>query len=113
MLETKWQIDDDAGKGWSYEKTGNLFIGKKTNSLEQKLTDLISGNNKIYNGQIYEATLRSGFLPTHAVDIFTSLQSRGKLSTFSDKEEKVRRGAFYINYENYKTFPKRVYFKIK
>jgi hypothetical protein len=41
MLETKWQIDDDEGKGWSYEKTGNLFTEIKTNYLEQRLSRLI------------------------------------------------------------------------
>ena len=113
MLETKWQIDDDEGKGWSYEKSGNLFAGEKTNFLEQKLTALILGNNKVYNGEIYEFTLRNGFLPTHSVEIFTSLQNSGNLLVLSDKEEKIRKGAFYINYDNYKNFPNKVYFKIK
>ena len=113
MLETKWQIDEDEGKGWSYEKTGDLFADFKTNSLEQKLTSLISNKDKVYNGTIYEFILRNGFLPTHAVEIFNSLQSNGKLEVLSDKEEKVRKGAFYINYDSYKQSPQRVYFKIK
>jgi hypothetical protein len=115
MLETKWQIDDDDddGKGWSYEKTGNLFSNFKTNLLEQKLITLISNGNKVHNGTIYEFTLRNGFLPTHTVEIFNSLQTEGKLEVLTDKEEKVRKGAFYINYENYKTSPEKVYFKLK
>ena len=113
MLETKWQIDDDEGKGWSYEKTGNLFATQKTNALEEKILNLISRGQKTYNGEIYEFTLRNGFLPTHIVEIFTSLQNRGKLDVVSDESEKVRKGAFYINYDNYKTLPQKVYFKIK
>lgn len=113
MLETKWQIDDDEGKGWSYEKTGNLFADFKTNLLEEKLINLISTNIKINNGTIYETTLRNGFLPTHTVEVFNSLQSKGRLEVLSDKEEKVRKGAFYINYDNYKNSPEKVYFKIK
>ncbi len=113
MLETKWQIDDDEGKGWSYEKTGNLFSNFKTNLLEQKLITLLSTGNKVYNGIVYEYTLRSGFLPTHTVEIFNSLQTEGKLEVTTEKDEKVRKGAFYINYENYKSSPKKVYFKLK
>ncbi|HYM92810.1 MAG TPA: three-Cys-motif partner protein TcmP [Chitinophagaceae bacterium] len=112
MLETKWQIDADEGKGWSYEKTGNLFSEHKTNPLEEKLVNLISKNKKTYNGEVYELTLRNGFLPTHTVEVFTSLQEKGKLEVGSDKNEKVRKGAFYINYENYKTSPNKVYFKV-
>ncbi len=113
MLETKWQIDDDEGKGWSYEKTGNLFANFKTNLLEQKLITLISNSNKVYNAMVYEFTLRNGFLPTHTVEIFNSLQTEGELEVLSDKAEKVRKGAFYINYDNYKVSPKKVYFKFK
>lgn len=113
MLETKWQIDDDEGKGWSYEKTGNLFSESKTNLLEQKLINLLSSVNKVYNGTIYEFTLHNGFLPTHAVEIFNFLQTENKLEVLTDKNEKVRKGAFYINYENYKNYPQKVYFKLK
>ena len=113
MLETKWQIDADEGKGWSYEKTGDLFADFKTNPLEEKLITLISASNKVHNGEIYEFTLRNGFLPTHAVEIFNSMQSDGKLEVLSDIEGKVRKGAFYINYDNYKSEPKKVHFKLK
>lgn len=113
MLETKWQIDDDEGKGWSYEKSGNLFAEQKTNQLEQKLIQLIKSSDKIYNGEIYEYTLRHGFLPTHTVEVLTSLQGDGKLDVISEANERIRKGAFYISYENYKNYPKKVYFKVK
>lgn len=112
MLETKWQIDEDEGRGWSYEKSGNLFANFKTNLLEEKLIELLSTNHKIYNSKVYEFALHSGFLPTHVVEVFHSLQTAGKLKVLSDNEGKVRKGAFYINYDNYKTSPEKVYFKI-
>ncbi len=113
MLETKWQVDEDEGKGWSYEKTMDLFAVHKTNPLEEKLSKLLLSGEKIYNGKVYEFTLRNGFLPKHTVEIFTSLQTADKLDVLSDKEEKVRKGAFYINYDNFKDDQKRVYFKLK
>ncbi len=113
MLETKWQIDQDHGKGWSYEKTGDLFSPIKTNYLEERLLRYISENDKTYNGDVYEFVLRLGFLPKHASEIFTSLQNESNLEVLSDKEEKVRKGAFYISYDNYKNEFHKVYFKIK
>lgn len=114
MLETKWQIDDDEGKGWSYEKTGDLFANLKTNSLEEKLTSLISDiGNKAYNSTIYEFTLRNGFLPTHAVEVLNSIQLKGNLDVVAENGEKIRKGAYYINYECYRNSPQRVYFKLK
>lgn len=113
MLETKWQIDADEGKGWSYERTMNLFSFFKINPLEQKLVQLLLSGNKIYNGDIYEFTLRYGFLPTHAAEVFNALQSNNKLEVLSDKQEKIRKGAFYISYDNFKESPKKVYFKLK
>ncbi len=59
MLETKWQIDEDEGKGWSYERTTDMFSIYKTNPLEEKLTALLKSNDKIYNGTVYENTLRN------------------------------------------------------
>jgi three-Cys-motif partner protein len=112
MLETKWQVDEDQGKGWSYEKTMDLFAMHKTNPLEEKIYKLMSGG-QVYNGEIYEFTLRQGFLPTHAVEIFNSLQALNKLDVLSEEIEKVRKGSFYINYENYRDHPKKVYFKLK
>lgn len=113
MLETKWQIDDDEGKGWSYERTGNLFADFKINPLEQKLIKLILDNKKVYNSTIYEFTLRNGFLPTHAVDVLNSMQSDNRIEVLPTIEEKIRKGAFYINYDNYKNNPQKVYFKMK
>ena len=112
MLETKWQIDEDEGKGWSYEKTGNLFSSFKTNSLEEKLIEFIKSKSKCSNGDVYEFILHLGFLPTHANEVLSTLQNDGKLKISSDKTNEMRKGAFYINYENYKADPNKVFFKI-
>jgi hypothetical protein len=113
MLETKWQIDEDEGKGWSYERTLNLFAIHRTNPLEEKLISLLTTEKKFYNSEIYEFTLRNGFLPKHTVEVFNSLQTEGKLEVLSSKQEKIRKGAFYISYDNFKEAPQKVYFRIK
>jgi three-Cys-motif partner protein len=113
MLETKWQIDADEGKGWSYTRTSNLFSSLKTNHLEEELIKFFKSSGRIYNGDVYVYALRLGFLPTHCNEVLTALQNDGKLEVLSNKNEKIRKSAFYISYENYKNDYQKVYFKIK
>jgi three-Cys-motif partner protein len=113
MLETKWEIDQDHGKGWRYEKTGDLFPAIKTNILENKLITHISENTNISNGSVYSFALRLGFLPKHVTEVFTSLQNDNRLEVITKENEKARKGAFYINYETYKKDFNKVNFKIK
>lgn len=112
MLETKWQIDEDEGKGWTYSKSRSLFAQMKTNLLEEELIKLIKTDNTVDNRKVYEQTLRLGYLPKHAVEVLYSLQEDGRLEVVSDTGERARKGAFYINYENYKNKFSKVHFKI-
>lgn len=111
MLEAKWELDKENGKGWSYEKTIGMFASEVTNVFEEKLTNFIK-SGKRYNGDIYEFSLRNGFLPRHTVDIFKHLQNLNKLFVFANNNDNLRKGAFYINYHNYKVNHNRVFFKI-
>jgi len=113
MLETKWQIDEESGKGWKYTGMNTLFSILKTNPLEEILRNYLSRNEKVYNGDIYQVVLRAGFLPKHSVEVLGNLQNKGQLDVISDTSEKVRKGAFYISYDNYRDFYKKVYFKLK
>lgn len=113
MLETKWEVDAEEGKGYSY--TGNnptLFFDSKTNPLEILLLEYLQEQPR-YNGQIYEFTLRCGFLPSHANGIFKNWQNNfNKLSVVNSMGEEVRRGWFYNDYDNYKNDYKKVTFKL-
>lgn len=113
MLETKWEIDDEEGKGWSYQSKNNLFSSFKMNPLEEFLVNLFYTQSKVTNGDIYFYTLSCGFLPKHSNEILSSLQEDNKIEVFSANGEKVRKGAFYINYENFKKNPNKIYFKLK
>jgi three-Cys-motif partner protein len=109
MLEAKWAIDEQEGRGWKFDesKMVNLFEMQKTNPLEDKLLKFMQ--QKVVNSaEIYEFTLRNGFLPKHTVSIFRNWQNTNKL--YVDKASK--KGAFYINYETYKNDPNRVSFRI-
>lgn len=113
MLEAKWEIDHEQGKGWHYSRSqsSSLFEQLKTHPLELKLRGFLRDNVRT-NGAIYEFTLRSGFLPKHACEVFENLQENGELVVRSRTGEKARRKAFYLNYKTYRDEHDKVSFKL-
>jgi three-Cys-motif partner protein len=108
MLEAKWKLDDEEGKGWEYTGQQNsLFIDFKTNSPEELLKTFLQEERS--NSEIYELTLHAGFLPKHTNEILRDWQNKGMLQVTG--KEKVKKGAFYITYKCYAEEPHKV--KIK
>lgn len=106
MLDAKWRIDQEQGKGWEYSGQANLFRELKTNDLEEKLKEFMQ--SKPTNGELYEFTLHAGFRTTHAVEILTNWQDQKILDVVSPKGDKIRKHAFYISYEYYSKEPTKV-----
>lgn len=113
MLEAKWEIDTEQGRGWEF--TGNnpsLFFEQKTNQLEEKLKTFLK--SKICsNGDIYEFTLRQGYLTKHTNEIFKEWQKNNVFEVILANNEIARKGAFYNTYENYRDNHSKVFFKLK
>ena len=102
MLEAKWKIDQEYGRGWEY--SGNepsLFHEQKTNKLEDLLILYLKESERS-NGEVHEYTLRNGFLPTHATQVLTALAETKGFRISRGDGEKPRKKAFYINYKSYK-----------
>lgn len=113
MLEAKWEIDTEFGKGWDY--AGNrpsLFHEHKTNPLAIKLNEFLK-SKKRYNGEVYEFTLRQGFLPKHTNDIFRDWQEKGELEVLTANGEEARKNSFYIQYKFFNEDNKKVTFNLK
>ncbi|MCB9502472.1 MAG: three-Cys-motif partner protein TcmP [Deferribacteres bacterium] len=113
MLEAKWEIDTEQGKGWNY--TGNqpsLFHDTKTNPLEEKLRLFIK-EKKRFNADVYEFTLRQSFLPKHTNEIFYNWQMMGILDVFLSDGTKARKRAYYIDYKYFRDDPEKVYYKLR
>lgn len=111
MLETKWDMDANNGRGYKYEKSGDLFSSTEINDLEGKLLEYLT-SGKRYNGDVYSFTLQNGFLPKHTNQILEDWLKEGKLSVIAAEGQTARKKAFYLNYKVYTAIPKRVYFKL-
>lgn len=113
MLEAKWEIDTEQGRGWEYNTAGpNLFSAFKTNELAEKLKEKLK-ERKLTNGEVYEFCLRLGYLPKHATEILKDWQNNSTIDVVTTDGNVARKGAFYISYDNYKNEPSKVNIKKK
>lgn len=115
MLEAKWEIDTDQGRGWKYSDSSPqipLFDEVLTNELEDKLNNYLK--EKRFNGEVYEFTLRQGYLPKHANQIFQQWQKNNILAVNLANGEKARKNSFYLKYHKSSDADiKKVYFTLK
>lgn len=113
MLEAKWEIDTEQGKGWNFwGNQHSLFHELRTNPLEEKLKIYLSGTERC-NGELYVYILKQGFLPKHANEIFASWQDAGGLTVSTSDGKPARKKSFYIAYNHYKDDFKKVTLKMK
>jgi len=111
MLEAKWNLDSEQGKGWDYKgnRQSSLFAELKIHPLEQKLRAFLAEQVR-GNGEVYEFTLRCGFLPKHTSEVFRNLQRVGNLTVEDKVGSKVGNGSFYVNYKTFRDEPNKVRF---
>ena len=98
MLESKWEIDTEEGRGWEYNGNApSLFFDQKTNELEALLQQFLKSGKK-YNSDVYEFVLRQGYLTKHATEVLSNQQKNGQLQIFLASGTNARKNSFYIKY---------------
>jgi three-Cys-motif partner protein len=102
MLESKWEIDNEEGRGWRYEsEIGNLFSGEKSSitlKFEEELRNYLFHYQRT-NIEVYNFILHKGHLPTHANEILRDWQDNGTLSVLTTAGQPVRKKAFYLSHK--------------
>lgn len=115
MLEAKWEIDEEEGRGWKYRMENDLFSDQdKTpniDKLKTKLTDFLQKERT--NSDLYQFGLHQGYRPTHVTNILSDFESQGKLVKSLKDGTAARKNAFYISYSNHKDAPSKVKIKLR
>lgn len=115
MLEAKWKIDEEDGRGWKYEVPNSLFgqVDVKPNTLrfERKLKEFLKTERT--NGELYVFRLKHGHLAAHAYDILLRLQKENKLISLKKDGSPARKSSFYLNYSDYKEDREKIRVKLK
>ena len=105
--EANFDIDDDV-RARSPQRSlwKEMETVKKIDVFRSDLEEYIASNTPS-NNELYEFSLVSGFPPAKTAEALRSLQNVGKLSvTEYNSGLKVKKGAFYLSYRNYKDSPK-------
>ncbi|MDR2971766.1 MAG: three-Cys-motif partner protein TcmP [Bacteroidales bacterium] len=122
ILEVKWQLDEEAGRGFKIPSMQKGFFDdyfaqetkeKNAAKLESMLLERLTLPRT--NKQIYEETLKYEFLPKHTTEIFKTWQlNNPKFKVYDIKtRNEARKGAFYISYDHYKESEAKVQFKME
>jgi len=115
MLDAKWKIDEEDGRGWHYQIEHSLFsqVEKKANTykFEQKLIAFLKAERS--NSELYEFRVHNGHLATHTNEILMKFQNEGKLISLKADGSPARKSSFYLSYKDYKNEPKKIKLKLK
>jgi len=113
MLEAKWKIDKEDGRGWQGIQTHNLFSQSNetanTDKLQKIITNYLQTGPKT-SGELFELVIRNRFLPKHGTEVLKSMQD--SLEVTNEAGNKATKGAFYISYDNYKKNPNKATIKL-
>lgn len=115
MLDVKWQIDEEDGRGWRYDSRDSLFhqvtAKANTSKFESILLDFLKTERT--NADLYEFRLHNGHLASHANDILRKLQIDEKLISLNSDGTLARKSAFYLDYKNYRDNPNKITVRLR
>ncbi len=119
MLEVKWKIDGEAGRGWTYVKRPMTiqmtmeFDAPPPNPYAEAIWEYIEGGERS-NGDIYRFTLEQRHLPKHTVEVLEHLQEEGLIVVEDLDGKQARKNSFYLGYKHFKgTHKDAKYVKIR
>jgi three-Cys-motif partner protein len=69
IIEAKWQIDKDHGRGFTLEKTPSFFSEIELSGYKQKVQAFIESSEYRTNDELLNFGLENGFLPKHTKSV--------------------------------------------
>lgn len=106
MLETKWKLDEQNGKGFKIgNKQGNLFSDVIFSPYVDKVRNFLNSSKTLTNSDFYLYGLENGYLPKHTKKVLDSL-SKEKPIRMCESDGTTVRG-YCISYENFGPKSKR------
>ena len=115
MLDAKWKIDEEEGRGWQHQNENSLFsqVQKTPNTFkfEKKLVEYLKTEKT--NSEVYKFTLHNGHLTTHATEVLIKLQNEGRITVLKSDGTIARKSSFYISYKEHRDNPNKIKLRIK
>lgn len=110
MLETKWKLDEQHGKGFKISSSQqSLFSEVEVFDYLNEVKSFISTVKFRTNSELYHFGLVNGFLPKHTNLVLREIQNTmSNFKVYLIDGKLARKGAYYIKYENFGANPKKL-----
>lgn len=110
MLDTKWKMDEEQGKGFRIDsEQGSLFEEIEISDYPNELKEKILTGSETTNSDLYLFGLENGFLPKHTNKILREWQkNNSKLKVYLEDGKEARKNSFYNSYKNFGPNPEKV-----
>lgn len=105
IIEAKWNLDKEYGRGVNREENFNLFSGAHSNNYEDKLVNFIINSEGKTNEELLDFGFENRFLPKHTKEILDKLLSNGKIKI--ESLDGLVAKNFYIGNEKRKVLIKK------
>lgn len=106
IIEAKWSLDKEYGRGVNREENFNLFSGAHSNNYEDKLINFIINSEGKTNEELLDFGFENSFLPKHTKEILDKLLSDGKIKI--ESLDGIFAKSFYIGNAKRKVLIKKV-----
>lgn len=106
IIEAKWTLDSNYGRGLNKEENYNLFSGSNYNNYNEELSDYILNSSGRTNEQLLDFGFEHRFLPKHTKEVLDRLKQKGKIIVESIDGQPVK--GYYIDNANRKVLIKKV-----
>ena len=103
MVEAKWRVDKESGKGFRLSKNLSLFSEVELDDYETKLKHYIFDSNGKTNEEIHDFGYEYGFLPKHSGIVLKKISNEIELTSLDGKEVK----GYYLSDSNRKILVKK------
>jgi len=94
MIESKWRLDKDYGRGINREENLNLFSGAYSKNYDEKVLEYIMNSEGRSNEELFDFGFENRFLPKHTNEILNRLLENGQIIVESKDGQKAN--GFYI-----------------
>lgn len=105
MIQTKWNIDKEQGKGFKINDTGDLFSESESTGFQENLIRFILSGSGKTNMEISDYAYENGFLPTHAANIIRKLNKEGSIDIIALDSKEIK--GLYLDNEKREIFFKK------
>lgn len=105
IIEAKWSLDKEYGRGVNREENFNLFSGAHSNNYEDKLVSFLINSEGKTNEELLDFGFENRFLPKHTKEILDKLLSDGKIKI--ESLDGLVAKNFYIGNEKRKVLIKK------